>query len=248
MNIKGKIALITGSSKGIGRATAELFAKNGATVIINYKSDDKAATEVLENCNNHSKGNIIIKADVSRKDEVEKMFETIKEKFGKLDVLVNNAGIADEKDNPKNESVFRNVFDVNFFGVLSVTNKAIPLMQEGSIVNISSVHGRIGYGRPETIAYSSAKAALNSYTKNLAKYLAPSIRVNAVEPGRTWTPFWDKRKLTEEEKAKYSEKRLINRFIKPGEIADGILFLIKNEAMVGEILTIDGGMTLKTLS
>ena len=107
------------------------------------------------------------------------------------------------------------------------------------------MHGKIGHGRPRAIAYSSMKAALDSYTKNLAKDLAPAIIVNAVAPGKTLTPMWGE--LNKKEKKELAATQLMNRFILPEEIAEGIIFLIKNDAICGEILTIDGGMSLKAL-
>ena len=118
-------------------------------------------------------------------------------------------------------------------------------MDEGKIVNVSSVNGKLGHGSPSSIAYSSMKAAFDSYTKNLAKFLVPKILVNTISPGRTLTPIWGD--LNAEEKKELGNAHLIQRFILPEEIADGILFLIKNDAICGEILTIDGGMSLKTL-
>ena len=117
-------------------------------------------------------------------------------------------------------------------------------MKTGKIVNVSSIHGRLGHGRPEAIAYSAFKAALENYTKNLAKALAPAILVNAIAPGRVATPMWGE--PTAAEKAQLGDVHLIKRMIEPEEIADGILFLIKNDAVCGEVLTVDGGMGLVT--
>lgn len=126
-----------------------------------------------------------------------------------------------------------------------VTKYALPLMHKGKIINISSVHGKLGYGRPEAIAYSAFKAALDNYTKNLAKDLAPNILVNAVAPGRVSTPMWGN--PDQKEQAELGQVHLIKRMIQPEEVSDAILFLAKNDAVVGEILTIDGGMSLVTL-
>ena len=118
-------------------------------------------------------------------------------------------------------------------------------MKKGKIVNVSSIHGRSGQGRPTAIAYSAFKAALESYTKNLAKDLAPGILVNAIAPGRVATPMWGK--LTKTDHKRLGKVHLIARMIEPEEVADGIVFLVKNDAMCGEILTLDGGMSLVTL-
>src|SRR3989344_7628712 len=148
MELKHKIALVTGASKGIGKATAIAFAKEGCSVVINFKSDAKAAKEVLDECNQHSRGNVIQRADVSNEKEVLEMCEKIKQEFSHLDILVNNAGIFDENDNPTNIEAFENVFRNNFLSAVIVTKHATPLMREGKIVNISSIHGRLGHGRP----------------------------------------------------------------------------------------------------
>lgn len=245
MKLQGKVVLITGASKGIGRATAIAFAKEGSSVVVNFKSDSESAQEVLNECNKYSKGNIILKADVSKESEVKEMFKKIEDKYTGLDILVNNAGIFDENDSPTNIEAFDNVYRNNFLSCVLVTKYATELMKEGKIVNVSSIHGRLGHGRPKAIAYSAFKAALESYTKNLAKELAPKILVNAVAPGRVTTAMWGS--PDEEEQKKLGKVHLIKRMIQPEEIAESIIFLAKNDAICGEVLTIDGGMALVTL-
>ncbi|MCX6714167.1 MAG: SDR family oxidoreductase [Candidatus Vogelbacteria bacterium] len=245
MNLNKKIVLVTGASRGIGKATAIAFAKEGCSVIINFKSDSVAGQEVLEECNRHSYGNLLIQADVSKTDEVLSMFKKIKDQYSQLDILINNAGIFDESDNPTNLEAFENIYRNNFMNYVMVTKFALSLMKEGKIINVSSVHGRLGYGRPEAIAYSAFKAAMESYTKNLAKDVAPKILVNAVAPGRVATPMWGN--LSEKEQGELGRAHLIKRMIQPEEIAESIVFLAKNDAICGEVLTIDGGMSLVTL-
>ncbi len=245
MNLTGKIALITGASKGIGAATAIKLAMGKASVIISYKSDKKSAEQILKEVNKYSSENIIIETDITNDDKVKAMFETIKNKFGKLDILINSGGAFYSSDTPTNLDVYQNNFNVNFLGQIRVTKYALELMKTGKIINISSIHGRLGHGGPRAMGYASQEAALESYTKNLARALAPKILVNAVAPGRTLTPRWGK--LTEKEKVGYGAGQLIDRFIEPEEIAHAITFLLENDAMCGEVLTIDGGMSLKTL-
>lgn len=240
-----KSALVTGASKGIGKAIAIALAKEGYSVTINFKNDSSEADMVLRECDKHSQDNILVQADVSKEVEVSKMLETIKSKYGHLDVLINNAGIFDERDNPTNIEAFENVYKNNFLSVVLVTKYSLPLMESGKIVNISSIHGRLGHGRPEAAAYSAFKAALENYTKNLAKDVAPKILVNAIAPGRVNTPMWGAE--TAEEQKELGKVHLIERMIEPEEIAEGVLFLIKNNAICGEVLTIDGGMGLVTL-
>lgn len=245
MKLNNKIILVTGASKGIGKATAIAFAKEGCSVVINFRSDTKAAKEVFDECNQHSKGNVLLCADVSDEKEVSEMCEKIKQEFPHLDILVNNAGIFDENDNPINIEAFENVFRNNFLSAVIVTKHVLPLMKEGKIVNTSSIHGRLGHGRPTAAAYSAFKAALENWTKNLAKDLAPRILVNAVAPGRVATPMWGNPDAKEQEEL--GQVHLIKRMIQPEEIACAIIFLAKNDAICGEVLTIDGGMSLVTL-
>jgi 3-oxoacyl-[acyl-carrier protein] reductase len=245
MNLQNKIALITGASKGIGAATARTLAQAGCTVIINYKSDAKAAKKILEQCNHLSKGHLMIRADVSKEAEVKKMMDIVNKHFKHLDILVNNAGTFDESDNLANVSVFEKLFRINFLSAIIVTKYSLKLMRQGKIINVSSIHGRLGYGRPTAAAYAAFKAALENYTKNLAKQLAPRILVNAVAPGRVLTPIWDN--PSQKQQKHLGQAHLIKRMIKPEEIADAILFLVQNDAVCAEVLTIDGGYRLSTI-
>ena len=245
MELKNKIVLITGASKGIGKATAIAFAKEGCSVIINFRSNQKLAEDTLAECNNYSSNNMVVQADISKESDVIKMLNNIKEKYNKLDILVNNAGIFDENDSPTSIEAFENIYKNNFLGCVMVTKYSLELMKQGNIVNISSIHARLGHGRPSAIAYSSFKSALESYSKNLAKDLAPNILVNAIAPGRVATSMWGD--PDEKEKIELGQVHLIKRMIKPEEIADGVIFLTKNDAICGEVLTIDGGMSLVTL-
>lgn len=239
MNLANKTAIVTGATKGIGRACALALAESGANVVVNYLSDDMAAQSLEKEIMKFGVDCLVVKADISKPEEVSAMFKKIKEKFNNIDVLVNNAGIFDEKDSPENYAAQKKVFETNYFGQIDVTNNTTSMMKAGKIVFISSIHGNIGGGRPTAIAYSASKAAINSYAKNLAKALAPKILVNAVSPGRTLTPMWGE--MTEEYKKQKAAGQLIERWIEPEEIADAVLFLVKNDAVCGEILVVDGG-------
>ena len=171
------------------------------------------------------------------------MFGAIQRHFDKIDFLINNAAIFDKSDSPDNIASLQRIFNINFLAQINITQETLSFMSKGKIVFISSVHGRIGNGRPGAIAYSSMKAALDSYMKNLAKSLAPDILVNSIAPGITETPMWGT--IDGELKKNKSKELLINRWIQPSEIAAGVIFLLENDAVCGEILTIDGGMTLK---
>lgn len=245
MKILGKTVLVTGASKGIGAATAIAFAKEGCNVVINYKTSTHDAQAVLKQCNRYSNKNLVVRADVSKEKDVAKMLKKVKKEYSGIDILVNNAGIFDESDSVTNINAFENIFRNNFLSNVLVTKYALPLMTSGKIINVSSIHGRLGHGRPGAAAYSSLKAALENYTKNLAKELAPKILVNAVAPGRVVTPQWGSPGPREQKEL--GKVHLIRRMIQPEEVADSIIFLTKNDAMCGEVLTIDGGMSLVTL-
>jgi 3-oxoacyl-[acyl-carrier protein] reductase len=245
MKKQWKTVLVTGGSSGIGAACVEAFAGQGADVVINYLKDEKGAKDVATSASKHGVETLIVRADVARETEVKAMFAKIKAKFSSLDVLINNAGIHLEEATPEGVHAIRQEFETNFFGALHVTNAARRLMHKGKIVYVSSIHGKLGHGRPGVIGYAASKAALDSYMKNLAKALAPDILVNAIAPGRTLTPMWGE--LDEEYKAEMAAGQLINRWIEPSEIADGAVFLAKNDAVCGEVLIIDGGMSLRTI-
>jgi len=188
MNLKNKNIIITGASKGIGKSITEEFILQGANVIINYKSYKSSAEKLEDFAYKNGVKVLIVQADITNPKEIEIMFNKITKKFPRIDVLVNNAGIFNEKDSPKNLEVFKSIFETNFLSHIRITNETLKYMEKGKIIFISSIHGQLGQGRPDAIAYSSMKAALNSYMKNLAKYLAPKILVNAVAPGQTLTP------------------------------------------------------------
>lgn len=245
MILKDKTVLVTGASKGIGRACVLAFAEQGANVIINYLHDEQAAQEVASEAGKHGAKTLVVQADIANQAQVDAMFTKIKDEFDSLDVLVNNAGLFAKGDSPDNLEAIQKVFDTDLFGEIRVTNAARKLMTKGKLIFISSIHGKLGNGRPSAIGYSAAKGALDHYMKNLAKALAPDILINSIAPGRTLTPMWGE--MDEAEKADLAAGHLINRWIEPGEIADGATFLAKNDAICGEVLVIDGGMSLRTL-
>ena len=243
MRFKNKIVLITGASRGIGAETAKLFSKEGATVIINYFSDKTAAESVLNEANNNG---MIIKADIGKQDEINNMFEQISEKYGKLDILINNAGIVSVK--PFLELTleeWNKTYAINITGMFLCSQKAIKLMKDGgSIINISSIRGLFDQGRAPIIDYSTSKAATINFTKTLAKEVAPKIRVNTVAPGMTNTDI--ARSLPRELIEKFKEDIYLKRLIEPKEVAQTILFLSSDEAsaITGALLVVDGGQSL----
>ena len=187
--------------------------------------------------------NIELKKD--SEEEIEKLFDFIKEKYGKLDVLVNNHGINKPRGLFKVDG-WKEIFQVDLFSVVSVTGKAVELMKDGGkILNITSIYGDGKACYKGIASYGAAKAALNHYTQMLAKNLAPKILVNALAPGYVRTPLWGQK--TDEEFTESGMEQLIERMIKPGEIAHMAKAIVENDAMTGEIVIVDGGLSLKTV-
>ena len=234
-----KTVLITGSTSGIGRATAILFAKNGFKVIINGRNEERGKEVAKET------GGIFIKADVSVETEVKKMFLKIKS----LDVLVNNAGgvtVGDDFSKATDTDIERS-FRANFYSTFYCCREAIKIMKSGAIVNVGSIYGlnsNPGPNSEDFPIYSSAKSAVHALSQNLSKILAPNIRVNTVAPGWTRTPSWGDN-FGDEDEIGWAKKTWIKRFNTPEEVASVIYLLATNEAMTGSQVVVDGGILLK---
>ncbi|MEK6847366.1 MAG: glucose 1-dehydrogenase [Nanoarchaeota archaeon] len=244
MKLKNKVALVTGSSRGIGKAIALSFAKEGATVIVNYVKSDEKAKETVKEIEKLGSKAIAIKCDVSNEQEVKRMMEKIVENFGKLDILVNNAGIV--YDIPFMEKTLEQVkrtFEVNFNGVFLCSKYAAKVMKKigsGTIINISSTNGTSTLN-PESADYDASKAAVISLTKNLAEELAPNIRVNCIAPG--WINTDINKDLPKDYIKEEIEKILVKRFGKPEEIARVATFLASDDAsfITRSTIIVDGG-------
>ncbi len=242
--LKGKVAFVTGASSGIGKSVAILFAKEGADVIITSFKNKTGGDNTLEEMKKiNPKGEFLhINADLGNFVEVQKAFAKIKEKFGKLDILINNAGNSPAwKLLDITEEKFDSVISSNVKSVLFCTQEAVKLMKDkGWIVNTSSIRGLDYAGR--SIAYASTKAAINSLTKTIALEVAPKIFVNAVLPGFVYTPNYDKN--PPELNKKFIDGCPIKRFITSDEIASSYLFLVTQEYLTGTLLVADGGSTI----
>jgi 3-oxoacyl-[acyl-carrier protein] reductase len=241
-DLEHKVAVITGGSSGMGKAISIELVKEGCTVIFTYNSNKKGADDTLEKI---GKQNFNFKVDLHDEKDLEKLFSFVKEKFGKLDILVNNAGINRPRD-LFDLKVWKEVFQVNLFAAVYASDKARELMiNGGKILNISSIfaEGKACWkGLP---AYGASKAALSHFTQTLAKNLAPTISVNAIEPGYVKTPLWID--TTEEDFEASGREQLIERMILPEEIAKMAVAILKNDAMTGEVVVVDGGLSLKTV-
>lgn len=236
-----KNILVTGSSKGIGESIARAFLETGQNVIINYNSSEQKALELAKELNVTA-----IKADVSDTSQVDEMFSFIEKKFGAIDVLVNNAGIAPGQSvlQDVTEDVFDRTVAVNLKGVFNCTKRAIPLMVEqkyGNIINISSVWGQIG-GSCEAV-YSMTKAGIIGFTRAMAKELAPSgICVNAVAPGFIDTDM--NAHLSLEDVMSFKNEIPLGRIGTPEDVADVVVFLASSKAcyITGQVIGINGGL------
>lgn len=233
-----RIVLVTGSSRGLGASIAKLFLENGDIVYINYCHSKKEAENL---CKEYISANPI-QCDVSNEWEVKEMIKQIKEEQGHLDIIINNAGIADDSlVSDKTKESFTRILNTNLIGPFLVCKYGREIMNKGSIINISSTNGIDTY-YPYSLDYDASKAGLISLTHNLAVEYAPNIRVNAVAPG--WINTDMNKELEEEFKKEECDKILLKRFAEPIEIAKVVFFLASDEASYvnGSVIRVDGGL------
>ena len=240
-----KVALITGASRGIGEAITKKMASLNYNIVINYNNSEKEAEKLQKEIEEKYKvKSIIVRADVSNEEEINDMIEDTINTFGRLDCLVNNAGIAiDCPFEDKTKENFLKILDTNLIGPFLTSKYAYKYLKEqknSSIINISSTNG-IDTIYPESLDYDASKAGLISLSKNLALEFAPDIRVNCVAPGWTLTDMNKnlEKKYIEEE----IDKILLSRFAHPEEIANVVAFLASDDASYinGEVIRVDGG-------
>lgn len=243
--MNNKVVLVTGSSRGIGRATIIEFAKKGYNVIINYKNSDKEASILKEQLQkDYNIKALAIKADVSNESDVENMIEDIISQFGRIDVLVNNAGIAIDKEfEDRTVDDWKKTLTTNLIGPFVVSKYVGEIMlkqKSGKIINISSTNG-INSFFPTSIDYDASKAAVINLTHNLAIQFAPYINVNCVAPG--WVNTEMNQELPKELIAEETEKIYKKRFAEPSEIGKVICFLASEDAdfINDEVIKVDGG-------
>lgn len=247
MRHKGKVVLITGASRGIGRAIALKFAGEGASLALNFRSSKEKAEEVREEAKKRGVKAEVFQADVGRGEEAKRLLEAVYDTYGRLDVLVNNAGI--NRDNlllRMKEEDWDEVLKINLKSAFNCSRYALKYMLKqgsGCIISISSVVGI--YGNPGQSNYAASKAGLIGFTKSLSKEVGKKkIRVIAVAPGFIETEMTEK--LSEDLKSKALGKIPLSRFGKPEEVASCVSFLASDEAsyITGCVISVDGGLVL----
>jgi ketoreductase RED2 len=240
--LHGRVAIVTGSSSGIGEATARRLAALGAHVVVNSASSVEAGQAVADSLPGE---HLYLQADISDQAQGQALIDRTLERFGRLDILVNNAGwttVVPHKDlDALTDEIFRKTFEVNVFGTWWLTKAAMPHLRNAPdpcVVNITSVAGVRPMG--SSIAYSMTKAALNQMTALLAKSCGP-VRVNAVAPGLVatpWTADWDALHAT------VAATAPLRRSATPDDCAEAVLALVRNTYLTGQVLVVDGGTTL----
>jgi NAD(P)-dependent dehydrogenase (short-subunit alcohol dehydrogenase family) len=242
MDINGKVALITGSSKRIGRETAIELARRGAHVAIHYRSDEAGALETQRLAREHGGKAEVFYAELTNAEDLARLFADLETRLGGLDILVNNASVFDagvfETATPE---LWNSQMDSNAKAPFFVAQRAAALMQRrghGKIVNLVDVAGEVVW--PGYLAYSISKAALIAVNRGLAKALAPEIQVNGIAPGPVLFPEY----YTQDQKHLAVERTLLKRAGSARDIVNAVVFLIENDYMTGEVLHVDGGRHL----
>jgi 3-oxoacyl-[acyl-carrier protein] reductase len=244
--LAGKVAVVTGASKGIGASIAKHLAAEGATVVVNYASSKTGADKVVSEITAQGGKAIAVQADVAKKSDIERLFIETKKAFGQLDILVNNAGIYEFAPIEKiTEEHFHKQFNLNVLGLLLTTQEALKYFNPagGSVINLSSVVST--WTPPNGSVYSATKAAVDAITGSLAKELgARKIRVNAVRPGMIETEGTHSAGITESDMRKqYEAQAPLGRIGQPQDIATAVVFLASSDSawITGETLLIAGG-------
>ncbi|WP_010583374.1 SDR family NAD(P)-dependent oxidoreductase [Schlesneria paludicola] len=253
--LKSKVAVITGGGAGIGRATCELFAEEGATVVV-AERDEASGREVAQGIVGRGGRALFVQTDVANEASIQAMAAATEKAFGRIDILVNNAAVFVLKGIDATMEEWREILDVNVAGPALCAKHCVPIMRRGgggAIVNLGSISSVIA--QPQMVTYNATKAAVANMTRCMALDLAPdNIRVNAVGPGAVWTQIVERltseagldRKAADAD-AEWGGAHLIKRIANPREIAYPILFLASDEAsfVTGSLLMADGGYTAR---
>lgn len=254
MEIKNKVALVTGGATGIGRATVLALAEAGAAgVAINYRSAKTEAEKLADEVKQAGSEPLLVQGDVKSEDDVRRMVGDVEKHFQRLDILVNNAGVTHwvpVKDIQKlSDEIWDDILDVNVKGAFRCVRAAAPLLEKsrGVVVNVASISGVLAPATMSSLAYGTAKAALIYLTRGLAVALAPNVRVNGVAPAFTDTPWMEKHygENYDEVMAKAAAGYPLKRVAKPEDIAAAIVGLVTGgDFVTGQTLLVDGGLSL----
>jgi len=245
MQLNGKVVLVTGASSGIGQAAAAAFAHKRAHVLVHYGKNKAGAEDTLRQVEKVSSG-ALYQADLMDRARVASLFEDIRRTHRAIDVLVNNAGDA-RAGQISDDDVWEYEHKNIFLSAIQVSREflAMPSSQLRKIINVTSLYGNLTGGNADYLQYSAFKAALANVTTTLNKSLAPNVIVNAVAPGYTETPGWSG--TPPEIKEALARTTSIGRFVTAEEVAHAVVFMAENDALVGQVLTLDGGTSLKQM-
>jgi 3-oxoacyl-[acyl-carrier protein] reductase len=253
MDMEGAVAIVTGSSSGVGAATARQLAERGCHVVINYAHNEAGARETQSACEGQGVETLVVKADVAKDDDCRRMAEQADRKWGRIDALVNNAGTTKFCEHGKLDGLdaadFQHIYGVNTVGAYQMTRAVVPAMRRGgrgAIVNVASIAGIMGVG--SSIAYAASKGAMITLGLSLARVLGPEIRVNTVCPGFIQGEWLEKGMGSEryERTKAYIEKNTpLGLTTTPDNIAEAILYFLGGaDVVTGETLILDGGQHL----
>lgn len=257
MDIQGKVALVTGSSTGIGRATAQLLAARGAKIVVNYARSAEDAAETLSLVEAAGSEGIVVQADVTDEAAVDRMLAEASAQLGPIQILVNNAGTSrfvpfSDLDGLADD-IWEETYRTNVIAPFRCIRKCVPTMRDegwGTVVNVASIAGVMSIG--SSLAYAASKAALINMTRGLARTLAPTVRVNAVAPGYVDSPWWERRggmspEQVDRQREGARSSAPLQLATSPEQIADTITWLVAGpgaEVMTGECLLTDAGLHL----